>query len=535
MFSDIRNNMSSQNVIAADVCVIGGGAAGIAITRELADSRLRVVLVESGGLEPSALDTKAYEVIANKKLNLGHDSGKPCYLGGNTNYWFGTCRPFDAFDFKLRDWMPNSGWPVDADEMGPYYERAQAMCGLDDFRWYDIETCRPHLAHLPMDRASGILKTCIEQVGPVLSFTELHGERLANSDNVEVLLGSRAICLKTNPQGTHVSAVELANGDGRRRHVEAGVFVLATGGVENARLLLCSTDASPNGLGNQGDLVGRFFMEHCYFTLGLGGWSGPDLSLYEIPARREVVYENLEKLGHAGVYAQLALSDELMRRECAPGLSLWFARTPPDTPSVAALRRITGAVRHRARLQQPLTDARLIFSDPMAIPGHVVRKLRGADPEVGESYALNVQLEQTPDPENRITLSTERDRFGQPRAKLALRFTAEERRAHARSLRLAADAIGLNGARLARQMGLMIDAGYFGFFWHHMGTTRMAHDPDEGVVDSQCRVHGIANLFVAGSSVFPTGGTAPPTLTIVALALRMADHIRAEKLLTASS
>jgi choline dehydrogenase-like flavoprotein len=139
---------------------------------------------------------------------------------------------------------------------------------------------------------------------------------------------------------------------------------------------------------------------------------------------------------------------------------------------------------------------------------------------------FRVQVEQTPDPENRVQLSSTQDRFGQPHAELALRLAEEEREGHVRSVRIAADAVGLNGARLAKQMRLMFDAGLFSFFWHHMGTTRMHDDPSEGVVDSDCRVHGVSNLFVAGSSVFPTGGNSAPTLTIVALALRLADHIR---------
>jgi choline dehydrogenase-like flavoprotein len=137
-----------------------------------------------------------------------------------------------------------------------------------------------------------------------------------------------------------------------------------------------------------------------------------------------------------------------------------------------------------------------------------------------------VEIEQAPERENRIRLSAETDACGQPKAELVLRLTEAEKRAHASSLELAGTELGLNGRRLARLMSFMLSAGRFNFYWHHMGSTRMHADSRQGVVDADCRVHGVANLFVAGSSVFPTSGIAPPTLTIVALALRLADHIR---------
>jgi choline dehydrogenase-like flavoprotein len=140
-----------------------------------------------------------------------------------------------------------------------------------------------------------------------------------------------------------------------------------------------------------------------------------------------------------------------------------------------------------------------------------------------------VQLEQVPDPDNRVRLSSVRDAFGAPAPELSLRLRSSERRAHERTLAIAADALGLKGSRIVKQLQLMVDAGRCDFFWHHMGTTRMADDPAAGVVDADCRVHGVSNLFVAGSSVFPTGGIGAPTLTIVALALRLADVIRGER------
>ena len=533
-FVDTRRDNLSGGTLEADVCVVGAGSAGISIARELADSPLEVIVVEGGGMEPAAGDRFAYQVVPGRPARLDYDQSKSSYFGGNTNHWFGHCRPLDDLDFEVRDWIEYSGWPVDHDELLPYYERAQSISGLGKLQWYDVEKCRPYLTKPPVDGLGSVFTTRIAQTCPVLSFAELFRQQLDVSQNVRILLGCRALYFSTDSDATSVSAVEIVDGVGRGRRVEARVFVLACGGVENARLLLCSNHVNRTGLGNDHDLVGRFFMEHWYFDFGLGGWHSDDFALYERRLGRQAFNENLEYVDDARVWAELSLSDEFMRNERVPGLSLWFVRAPPETPSVVAMRTIVSSLVGGAHANQRGTDARLVLTDPLALPPHLLRKLSGYLPTErrgdrqahSAGYTLRVQIEQVPDPDNRIRLSTTHDRFDQPLAELALRLNEDERRAHVRSLKTAADALGLNGTRIARQMQIMVDAGRGDFFWHHMGTTRMSNDPRQGVVDSHCRVHGVSNLFVAGCSVFPTGGTAGPTLTIKALALRLADDLQ---------
>jgi choline dehydrogenase-like flavoprotein len=512
------HDLADRNAVQADLCVVGAGAAGIAIALQFADTPLRVVVLESGGLVAERRGRAIYQVVADFKRRLSVDHSRMAYFGGNTNHWQGNCRPLDEGDFEPLDWIRYSGWPIRRHDLLPYYERAQAVCGLGNFRGYDLDVCRPHLNHQPLDVEPATLTNKVVHACPVLSFAELHGQRLAAARNVRILLHANGLRLKANAGRDQVSAVEIIGADGRRTHIEASAFVLAAGGVENARLLLCSSEVSRNGLANDHDLVGRFFMEHWYLDIGLDSWG----------EARDLDFYCTQPVGGARVWGQLVLADEVRRHQRAAGLSLWFVRTPLAAPGLDSARRITAFLRGRARLAQPLTDIQLVLSDPGMVVGRALGKLRrrGRPGTPRGEYALRVQLEQTPDPENRIRLSSERDRFGQPRAELVLRLTDEDRRGHGGALRIAADALGMNGRRLARQMHLMLGAGRHGFFWHHMGSTRMHADPAQGVVDRNCRVHGVSNLFIAGSSVFPTGGTAAPTLTIVALALRLADHIR---------
>ena len=507
-----------DGTVEADVCVVGAGAAGIALALELDATPLSVAVVETGGLTGEQDGSGIYRVLGARTPTLSSDPSRPWMFGGNTNYWAGNCRPLDEADFEPRDWIPNSGWPIGRQELLPYYLRAQSVSGLSDFRWYDPPACAPYLEHALLDLDPEVLTNRIVHTCPVLSFTELYRSRLEASNNVQILLRSRATRLTTENGGDQVSAVEVTLADGRQGHVEAGTFILAAGGVENARLLLCSNDRSSDGLGNGQDLVGRYFMEHWYVDLGLAGWdSEQDLTAHTYPERQEV--------GGASLWAQLETSEVLSREESVPALLLWFQRRGLDSPSVAGWGSLVGPLRGRKRSGTTSTDLRLMLTDPGEVAAHTLRKLRRRRP-LNDRCSLRIQFEQVPDPENRVRLSSEQDSFGEPRAELALRLSDEELSGFRRSFDIAADELRLNSQRLSKQMVLMLEAGHLDFFWHHSGTTRMSDDPELGVVDADCRVHGVTNLFVAGSSVFPTSGTAAPTLTIVALALRLADRLR---------
>jgi choline dehydrogenase-like flavoprotein len=521
----VRPAERSPGPVRADVCVIGGGAAGVTLTLELAAADLRVALIEAGDLEPTAGRRAIFSVVPGQTVRLGTDVTRPTFLGGATNHWFGNCRPLDDVDLEAREEVPHSGWPITRGELDQYYERAQRASGLGDVRWYEPDACAPYLEHgpLPVDRT--ILETRMVHTCPVLSFAEAQLAKLRGLKNAEVLLGTRVLQLRTNAGGDRISSAEAVADNGEPWRIEADVFVLACGGVENACLLLSSTDAHPSGIGNEHDLVGRFFMEHWFFDLGLEDWDHPDIRLYEAPKRREGGYRDLQEVGGASVWAQLVLSQAFMSKERVPGLGIWFDRTPRDPASVTAAKRFAKSLLRGSRPSQPLSDIRLAVSDVGSVARYAARRLQGNREPLAEGFALRVELEQLPDAENRITLSSRPDALGQPEPDLNLRLGLPELEAASRSLTVAAGELGLDGSALATQLETSFTAGRFGFFFHHMGTTRMSDDPTQGVVDRNCRVHGISNLFLAGASVFPTGGTAAPTLTAVALALRLADDL----------
>jgi len=518
MLVDSRD-IAGQGRVEADVCIVGGGAAGLALALGLLDSPLRVVLVEGGGLRADDVTRNPYRVLAgaHARPTLETDPSKGWYLGGNTNTWFGSCRPLDASDFEARAWIPNSGWPIGRDELIEYYRRAQSVLGLGELRWYDSEECRPHLAQAPLDVDSSVLATRINQVCPIPSMAELHRQALAEAARLQVILQAEAVQLLTDDSASTVTGVEVACADGRRAQVVATSVVLAGGAIENARILLASRTVKSEGLANDHDLVGRFFMEHWWVELPLGDWGrGASVDLYN-PRGGQTV-------DRTAVWAELALSEPLLREQHLPGLAVWLASSPWGTASIAAARMLALSLLGRVP-PDPITDLRLAGTDILEAPRYFGRALGSRFGSDHSGYSLWVQLEQTPDPENRVRIGTRVDELGRPTPELDLRLGEADLEGAERGLEIAAAELGLNAQRLGKQFRLSLAGRRYDFFWHHMGTTRMADDPTQGVVDRNCRAHGLTNLFVAGSSVFPTSGSAPPTLTIVALALRLADHL----------
>jgi choline dehydrogenase-like flavoprotein len=509
-------DIAAGEPVEADVCIIGGGAAGIAVALGLAGSFRRIVIVEGGGLAAGDAPRRPPRVRPRGKAHadLGPDPSRQWFFGGNTNTWAGNCRPFDPPDMEERAWASEPGWPITREDLLPWYERAQSMLNLGDFGWYDVAATRSHLTHPTVETDPAVCTTRLMQVCPVPSMATLHHERLATESSLRILVRCEVIRLVRDGQGA-VAAVEVAGADGRLMQVAAGTFVLAGGGVANARMLL---DAD---LGNESDLVGRFFMDHWWFDVPLGDWGRDrDLALYAFDDHPGETVEGRR------LWAQFSLSAELMARERVAGLSIWFVRRSVASASVVAAEMLALSALRRVPFD-PLTDIRLLAEDAARMPRHLARRLRDARrPDAPHALTLMVQLEQLPDRENRLLLSPELDALGRRIPTLALRLTSAELAGHERALAILARELGLDAVRLTRQMRTKLGGRRYDFFWHHVGTTRMADDPERGVVDTDCRVHGVPNLFVAGSSVFPTEGTAPPTLTIVALALRLADHIR---------
>jgi choline dehydrogenase-like flavoprotein len=422
-------------------------------------------------------------------------------------------------DFEVRPGIRYSGWPFDRAHLDPYYAHAQALCQLGPFdydpdRWADSSRTPP----LPLP--PGPVETTVFQHGTA-DFDGYYQD-LVRASNVTLLLHASVVDLATGEDPGRVDRVEVRREDGSRCFVRARLVVLAAGGIENPRLLLLSRGTRRAGLGNDRDLVGRFFAERLSARTGYIVPAVPDLTG---PAGFYDVHE-----APPGVRLQGALrvSDAAQRERqllnCA-----FFLATRSQSMTAEAVRSVATLAKARRRRPLPtgmLGHLRNIATGLGDLGAFARDRLRRPD-ELRRVLVLRVQAEQAPNPDSRVTLGTARDRFGLPVARVDWRPTSSDR-ASIRASQEAVDTV-LRAAGLGHVELMLGDehppALLEGNF-HHLGATRMHTDPSLGVVDDDCRVHGIRNVYVAGSSVFPTYGCSNPTLTVVALALRLADHLK---------
>jgi choline dehydrogenase-like flavoprotein len=510
-------NEWSGRVIEADLAVVGSGAAGLALAREFAGSGIKVALMEAGGFRPNRRNQADYRGRNTGRPSIALTMSRFRCFGGSTTVWGGQSRPLDPIDFEVRDGIEFSGWPFRLADLVLYYHRAQTFCQLGS---YDYEP-EPSL-RLP----SNLLSTRLYRFSHPVNLGQFHRETLAQADDVEVYLNTNLRTLRLDRDGSRVMELQVVSGSGRPLTVRAGYYVLACGGIENARLLLTS------GIGNQHDLVGRFFMDHPYIFPG-----------YLLPTGNEFPPESFVIPGYDEIqptqflHAALGLQESVIRAERLNGASVYLVQRRRYKTSGAywsrggrALLHLIEVLQRRdhldGRLPRDLTDLVTDFPNAARTGWDRVAGLLIRD----EVPALRVAVEATPCPESRVRLGRSTDRWGMPSPEVYWRLNDRDRLGIRRLLDTVRSELSrLNLARMVEHGRHDPDGWPSGMIGgkHHMGTTRMHADPRQGVVDPDCRVHGMMNLSVAGSSVFPTGGYANPTLTIVALAIRLADHLKA--------
>jgi choline dehydrogenase-like flavoprotein len=523
MFINARD-VEPESRLECDVCVVGAGAAGITVARELAGTDLSVFLVESGGFY---FDRASQDLYKARSVGLPYPDlqrSRLRFFGGTTNTWEGNCSPLDPIDFERRPEIEHSGWPFDRQHLDPYYLRAIPHCqlGRESFEadyWTKLLDRQP----FPLDPARAVTK--FKQTSPT-HFGLAHREELKNAENITVLLHANLVDIETSPDGNLVDEVHIGVLEGPRFSIGLRYLALAMGGIENARILLASRSVHANGIGNQNDLVGRFFMEH---TMAEGGavFFGdppPDLSLYlNQPPSEE----------HYGSY--LSVADKALREE---GLTNIRAPIRPTTryhlsDGIDSTHQVLQDL-ERGDLPDDLDlhVSNIVNDFDMVLEG-VSRKIwskslfDSSDDHYG--YVFDTMVELTPNPDSRVTLLEERDALGTPRVQLDWRVCNRDRENLWRCYEILGEEIGSAGlgrVRVFREREDRIWSDQMGRPYHHMGTTRAHRNPKNGVVNENMQVHGVPNLFLAGSSVFPTGGHVPPTFTIVALAVRLADHMK---------
>ena len=522
----------SDTSFAADVCIVGGGIAGIVIGLELRRRGLSVCILEGGGRRSSHRSQILYQ---GKSEDGRYDlaATRTRFLGGSSNCWGGWTRPFSPLDFMRRPWLSELDWPIGPETIAPYLAEACVYLQVAEPESDEAIRDRMEAEYGPFveDLGDGRLQSIFFRMSPPTRFRRVYGDLLGEDPRIRVLLNATAVEILTSPDGATARGVRARSERGALT-VQARFVVLAAGGVENPRLLLASRAARPAGIGNAHDLVGRYFMDH------------PRVRAAHIRLRQP---ERLSKLYDFAHYKGGSL---LLRRK-ATGAALVLSEAEQERAGL--LQSYTGLSARHAGVGLSTTQDAVELAKALVgrihervDRGRLMRTLR-TSPSVGMSliyrviglqsahgpFELETVLEPWPDRENRVVLTDEPDRFGVPKVHVRWRRSDIERRTHRRAVEVIQEVLTQRGDGEV----VVEDAAWEDSWdhrvmttWHHMGTTRMASTPRQGVVDTDCRVFGMPNLYVAGSSVFPTGGGSPPTLMIVALALRLATHIGAQSL-----
>ena len=510
MLIDARE-LDDGSRIDADLAIIGAGPAGISIARAMAAPGTQVCLLESGGLD-SAAEIQALYQGESTGIDYPLAATRLRRFGGSSGHWGGYCRPLDPIDFEARDWVPLSGWPFGREALDPYWEAASRAVENAPARYEDLDYWAANTGEPLVHWRCGRIQTRLFQFSPPTRFGEHYRGELEQARDIHVLLHANVTRIAALPSAAAVDHLDIQTLTGRRHRVHARRYVLAAGGIENARLLLLSDDIAPAGLGNQHDMVGRCFMEHPH----LGGFA--DVVIADLQRLPRIYREQVMVDGRAARVSYVPDPDYLRRTR---RLNISFTMSPIGDLHDDAATRTDPAL---SRQLDMLAAARPFLADqaPTSRPD--------ASAGAGVRMGIGCSCEQVPNPDSRVTLSGDTDALGLRRTRLDWRLTEQDRRSLVGNI----EALGaaLAAAGIGRMRPKLADDG----IWeqrvaggsHHMGTTRMSDDPKRGVVDRNCRVHGTDNLYIAGSSVFPTGGSANPTLNLLALAYRLVDHLQGQ-------
>ena len=491
MILDGRKLKSGAN-IDCDICIVGSGPAGITLALELANSKKRVCILEAGDYKASKADLNEFFSGDNVGLPYKLTDCRSRQFGGTSVQWAGYLAMMDSRDFKKNRGIPLSGWPISYESLLPYYDRAYKLLGGSHFEFDPDRLMRPQYEKIRFK--SDEVTSKIWHFNSA-NFAEMFGEFFGKSESMDVYLNASLSKINLDRAANRVSHLTVATSVKTTFTVRANTIVLACGGLENARILLAQTRSIRTAFDN--DNIGRYFMEHPHYincaNLLLFG-PHANSKLYNLPAQM--------KLGNITACAFFQIGSEI--------------REKLELPNAVF------------RVQRPNSPIKQYTRVSMTLKG-----LYNGDESNERTSRLAVMAEQIPNSASRISLSDKVDKYRMPKIRLDWQLTKDEIMKTSQSMRIFGLKLGQNGlGRLQVEDWFAkgkVD-GHVNYGWHHMGATRMALTSQNGVVDTNCRMYDLDNLYIAGSSVFPTSGCANPTFTIMAMTIRLADYLKVKKI-----
>jgi choline dehydrogenase-like flavoprotein len=514
------NRVESGSVLGFDICVIGGGAAGITICKEFRNKNYKVCLLESGDLNFDEKTQSLYDFTSTGhplRSQSGYIS-RNRYLGGSSNTWMGQCAPLDELDFTKREWVKNSGWPITKSELVPYYRKACDTLKIPSYENFESTEWFKFL----LDKSKNFLNKGV--VNPTLfllgkrpiNMKHAYFKELENSSNIHVITNANVTNIQNNEDQNEITFINVATLAGNSFSVKSRFYVLACGGLENARILLSSSEKNENGLANKYDVLGRYYMEHPKIM------SGKLIPTSKIICSPVFMWKKkINAMGYLRTYLKLSSDVQKQERMLNHSVEITYPHSVRDSLS------------YSENFFSKLKFSKSFVHDLVKLAPHVFRLLESFEklllnlPVKFDHLLINNHMEQAPNKESRVTLGNEVDALGMRKLNLHLIISRKEKESITRFHEVLNTYLEKENIGKIESHFPEVEDDWPGLTdsSHHMGTTRMSEDPKLGYVDKNCKVHGISNLFVIGSSVFSTGGHVNPTLTIVALALRLASKL----------
>lgn len=559
------DDLIHDDVVNVDVCIIGAGPAGMATANEFLNTDLKVALLESGGKKYIHPIQLLSEGLLSGHLFEPQESTHLRQIGGTANNWilqmtdeqYGyRYTPLDEVDFETRDYIPHSGWPISKKDLDPYYARAHATCGVGTYDYTAQYWARGKFQPIKLNEDK--VYNSVFTFGPTKKFTDEIPEKITNSRNLTLYYHATVVELLCDQSSDVVTTAVVRMFDGKEIYFKAKQFIITSNALQTPRLLLNSTKTHKNGIGNQNDNVGRYYMDHNLVACGHFYPHDPKFI-------NEMGFYDMQGVDGTTVLGRLNLNPEFMTANWLRNIAVMFFPTEWNQVDLDAMNSLNSiklpnfhkktALRYPIELGKHLIR---LISKPKALWIHFHNIFQGRNRLIravyeylrfgvpiflglgrgGWSRMANNEgkynkfellgiVEQSPNPENRLTLLDEKDALGCPKTKVHYICSDEDILSVTKAQSVFGEVLEESG--LGRYEPPKISAEVMKTITglhHMMGTTRMSDDPKTGVVDRDCCVHGMKNLFIAGSAVFPTGGYGNPTLTNLALSIRVADKVK---------
>lgn len=517
---DYENGVSLQ----ADICIVGAGVAGLSLAHELSNTDMDVLVLESGGRKDELGTQRLYETELTGLPHEGVHNGRFRVYGGSSTRWGAQLMTYERMDFANRPYVNVSGWPLDFDEVACFYERAQDVLEVNSHSYeadlwdelsidpvgFDADKLRYRFSKWAAFRSRNLAKT----VGP----------KCEAASNIHIMLHANLVEITPLPDESEVDHLRVRSLGGIEATVRAKTFILCCGAIEVARVLLASRSVSPAGIGNRYDLVGRYFQDHISVR-----------AARLFPADRKKFTATFDPFlrGSTMHTCKVVMTPEVQAQSDSLNIMGHVVYGFTEESGLYELRKILRAVQSSKNpVPSPMGAWRILrySSDIFRMVFGQFLARRRLSPKFARCH-LDIECEQAPSPDSRVSLSERLDALGMPVAELRWQLSDLEKRSVASYISLFREEwerLSLGKAEWNESVFQEGDDWMEACrdTYHHAGTTRMSSNPERGVVDTDLRVHGVDNLYIASTSVFPTSGCANPTLTMMALCMRLADHLK---------